>query len=147
MELDLTLYHQYIKISQSGGKRYLFGAIRKKQLVLQPEELVRQSWIHYLEKEQGISITSLAVEKGIKVGESQRRYDLVYYRKGDPLMLFEFKSYEEKLTEDTCQQIAQYNLTLKVPYIVISNGMQSHLFHVDIENHIVTELKEFPSLG
>lgn len=146
MELDLTRYHTHIKISQSAGKKYLYGVIRKKLLVLQPEELVRQSWIHYLEKEHSFSLASLAVEKGVKVGETMRRYDLVYYQKGTPIILFEFKSYKEKLTEDTCQQIAQYNLTLKVPYIVISNGVQSYVFHVDIENHIVNELTEFPTV-
>ena len=146
MELDLTQYHSYIKISQSAGKKHLYGIIRKKLLVLQPEELVRQSWIHYLEKEHSFSLASLAVEKGVKVGKTMRRYDLVYYQKGTPIMLFEFKSYKEKLTEDTCQQIAQYNLTLKVPYVVISNGIQSYVFHVDIENHIVNELTEFPKV-
>jgi len=144
MEIALTQHHSYIKISKSEGKKYIYGIIRKKLLVLQPEELVRQSWIHYLEKEHSFSLTSLAVEKGVKVGETMRRYDLVYYQKGIPVMLFEFKSYNEKLTEDTCQQIAQYNLTLKVPYIVISNGIQSYIFNVDIEHHIVNELTDFP---
>lgn len=135
MDLDLTPFHQYIKISKSKGQRYIYGFIRKKQLVLQPEELVRQAWIAYLTRNHDWAMSNLSVEKSIKIGEGYKRYDLVYYQKGNPAVLFEFKSYKESINENVAQQIAHYNLVLKVPYLVISNGVAHYVFMIDVDQN------------
>lgn len=146
MDLDLTPYHQYIKISESEGQRYIYGAIRKKQLIIQPEELVRQAWIHYLYKEKGWALSNLSVEKSLQIGESYKRYDMVYYQKGEPVVLFEFKSFKETISESTTLQIANYNRVLKVPYLVISNGVDNFVFKIDETATKYERLNEFPNL-
>lgn len=129
------------------NKKYLFDPVRKKELIVQPEELVRQSWIYYLHHEHCISMASLSVEKQIKVGQFSRRYDLIAYKKGIPKVLFEFKSYNVNITDEACRQIASYNLTLSVPYLVISNGIVHFAYHLDHEMNDIKSLSNLTFLS
>lgn len=144
MKTDLSQYHQYLKIERRAKERYIFDPIRKKFILVRPEELVRQTWIQYLIEGKKISPSSIAVEKQIKVFGEQKRFDLLLYEKGHPKVLFEFKSFKEAITEQVCRQIAVYNIELKVPYILISNGLVHHIFKVDFSNGEITELLDFP---
>ena len=140
IEIDLQAYHSHIEIRKKGNKKYLFDPVRKKELIVQPEELVRQSWIYYLHHEHSISMASLSVEKKIKVGQFSRRYDLIAYQKGTPKVLFEFKSFNVSITDKACRQIASYNLTLSVQYLVISNGITHFAYHLDHETNEIRSL-------
>lgn len=144
MDIDLQAYHGHIKIRKKDNKNYLFDPVRKKELIVQPEELVRQSWIYYLHHEHSISMASLSVEKKIKVGEFSRRYDLIAYYKGTPKVLFEFKSFNVNITDRACRQIASYNLTLSVQYLVISNGLAHFAYYLD---HETSEIKSLSKLS
>jgi len=147
LELDLSNYHQFLVLSEEAGKRYIHDPVRKKKLVLQPEELVRQTWIQYLYREQGISYASLGVEKQITIASKQRRYDLVYYLKGRPHILFEFKSYKLALKSDNAHQIGSYNLELQVPFLIISNGIQSLAYSVSQTTQEIKQLDVFPPIS
>ncbi len=144
IELDLTKYHELLVITRSATKSLIFDPVRKKDFVLQPEELVRQSWIQYLHLEWGIAYGSLAVEKQLAGTDTKRRYDLVYYKKGEPQVLFEFKSFQTKISDQTSLQIADYNRRLRVPYLVLSNGRQHYAAFVDFVTNKVTTLAELP---
>lgn len=143
LDLDLSHYHQYLKITKSDSKQTIFDPVRKKHYVLLPEELVRQTWICYLHEAHNISFAALGAEKQLDDKGSSKRYDLVYYKKGKPHILFEFKSYKSKLSQSVAHQAADYNLHLKVPYMVLSNGLISFLYQIDFDNQAVVEIKEF----
>lgn len=144
MELDLSAYHSLLKISSENKVKYIYDPVRKKQLVLQPEELVRQSWIQYLHVEHQVAYAALAVEKQISEGKFSSRFDLLYYKKGRPKILFEFKSYQKALDQSNCLQIANYNMKLKVPYMVLSNGIEHLVYQSDFEKVEIHELTRFP---
>jgi len=62
----LNLPQYQIKTRQSGTQMEVFDAIRKKYLVLTPEEWVRQQFILYLIHEKEYPPTLISLEKGIK---------------------------------------------------------------------------------
>ncbi len=142
LDVDLQQYQGSISFRIREGKRYLFDPIRKKELVVQPEELVRQSWIYYLHEEYKVSFASLSVEKTVVVGERSKRFDLILNNKAIPEVLFEFKSFNINITEKACQQVASYNLGLSVPYIVISNGIVHYGYKIDHDNKIIEPLHD-----
>jgi len=131
INLNLEDYHNYLKIRQDADRRSIYDPVRKKYVTVQPEELVRQSWIAFLHQEYNIPHSVLAVEKSIILNGISRRYDLVYFNKARPFVLFEFKSFNKALRHEAAFQAAQYNLKLEVPYIVVSNGIEHHAFKVD----------------
>ena len=110
------------KIKQQ-DKPYIFDSIRKIWLLLTEEEWVRQNFIHYLIVVKQYPATAIAVEKEIKLGELKKRFDiLVYDANFQPWMLVECKAPHIALSEDVLQQVLRYNISVPVPYIVITNG-------------------------
>ena len=142
--IDLFAYKSSLELVKADGKTYFKDPVRKRNILLQQEELVRQLWLRYLHQNFGIAYASMAVEKSLRIGELDRRYDLVIYDKANPWILFEFKRYSLPLNQEVCQQIAQYNLTLKIPYLVISNGQDTYAFEVNHNKGTVDSLLSLP---
>jgi len=134
VELDLANYHQFLKMKIIGRKRFIFDPIRKSDFVIQPEELVRQSWIQFITRTCKVPISTISVERKLKLFKLDKRFDMVVYKKAKPYVLFEFKSFNQVINDQVTQQIANYNITLKVPYLVISNGLQHYAFKVNHES-------------
>jgi hypothetical protein len=115
------------RIKSEGGQQYIFDALRKKWILLTPEEWVRQNFIQYLVRVMNYPAALIAVEKEIWLGEMKKRFDiLIYNNEHQPWMLIECKSADITLTEDTLQQVLRYNMTVPVPYIIITNGNSNH---------------------
>lgn len=131
------------KFKQSGKTRLIFDEIRKKWLVFLPEEWVRQNFIQYLIRVKQYPASLIAVEKGIQLGELKKRCDLIVYRDAKPWMIIECKSSLIHLSESVVHQIFRYNLSLQVPYLVITNGTKS--FGVKVENGALIPLTELPA--
>ncbi len=129
--MNLLDYQDRLKIKSIDGQTYLFDPVRRKNIVLTPEELVRQLTIQYLHWEKGYSLGVFSVEKQIKLNDTIKRYDIVVYKKGLPFILVECKRPEIKLDEAVCAQIARYNIVLQVPYLMITNGPDSFFFGMD----------------
>ncbi len=146
LKLSLENYHDQLQISEDGGDRYVFDPVRKRHFKIQPEELVRQSWIQMLIAEFNIQTGSLGVEKQFTLLGQKRRFDLVYFKKAIPYVLFEFKRFSVSLSEDTAYQAANYNLELNVPYIVISNGISHFAFKIDKESNECLPLSDLSFL-
>ena len=144
LEIDLFAFKDDLEMVEVDNKTDFKDSVRKKNILLQPEELVRQLWLRYLHLDYGIAFASMAVEKSLKIGEQDRRYDLVIYDKADPKVLFEFKRFSLPLNQEVCQQIAQYNLALKIPYLVISNGQETFAFEVNHRSGTVLPLTTLP---
>jgi hypothetical protein len=111
------------RIKKEGEKEFIFDALRKKWLLLTPEEWVRQNFVQYLIKTKNYPASLIAIEKEIQLGELKKRFDiLIYYNNHQPWMMIECKAAEIKLDETVLQQVLRYNISVPVQYIVITNG-------------------------
>lgn len=142
-KLNLPSYP--IKLKDEGGKQYVFDFFRKKYLVNTPEEWVRQNFIHFLVQEKKYPASLIAIEKGLKLNELQKRADAVVYdANGDPIVLIEFKAPSVKITETTFEQISRYNMVFKVPYLIVSNGLNHYCCKIDFDDNSFEFIKEIP---
>jgi len=145
IDLDLLVFQQNLKIKTAQNKKWVFDIIRKKYLVWQPEELVRQLLLHYLIQEKKYNKNSIQVERGLIVHTNQRRCDiLIYDKETKPFLLIECKAPSIPLNQAVFNQIAQYNLVYQVPYLLVSNGIQNYCCQMNYESKTFTFLKAIP---
>ena len=146
MNLDLLSYREHLRIRSEAGIRFLFGLVRKRWFVLTPEESVRQLFLYYLTQTLHYPISRLAVEKLVVVNTLRRRTDiLVYDRQSKPWLLVECKRPEIQLDDAVFRQIAWYNLPLRVPYLVVTNGQQTYVCAMNYETRDFRFLEELPT--
>ena len=108
------------------GKDFIFDVLRKKWLLLTPEEWVRQNFIQYLVQVKHYPATLIAQEKMIRVGEMQKRFDiLVYDTSHQPWMMVECKASSVKLDESVLHQLLRYHIAIPAGYLIITNGASS----------------------
>jgi type I site-specific restriction endonuclease len=101
--------------------------LRKRYIVLTPEEWVRQHFIQFLISEKNYPVSLMSVEKGLKLNTRQKRTDIVVFSNfGNPWMIVECKSPMVKITEVTLFQAARYNMSLNVQFISLTNGMEHY---------------------
>lgn len=145
LELPLLNYQNQLQLKVSKGKRYIFDLIRKKYLVLTPEEIVRQLIILYLIEEKNYPKNKIRVEMGLTVNELTKRCDiLVFNQDFEPLLLVECKAATVKVNQKVFEQIATYNMTLKVPYFLVTNGPQNYCSQVNHQKRSFEFLKSIP---
>ena len=114
---------------ENGGRRQIFDETRKRWVAFTPEEWVRQNFLQYLLQEMNYPATMIAIEKELRLGELIKRFDiLVYDNNHKPWLMVECKSMEIPLTEEVLHQVLRYNITIPVPYLVITNGTISYFF-------------------
>jgi len=132
------------KINLMDQKPYIFDFIRQKYVVLTPEEWVRQHILHYM-MSKGYVKSRISVEYPIKTKVGVKRADIVYTDKlGDIVLLVECKAPDVKINESTLRQAGNYNLSLKVRFLVISNGKQTYIFETDFKKAEILSLFHFP---
>jgi hypothetical protein len=145
IDLDLMQYKSELKFKSVDGQTILFDPIRKKWLVLQPEELVRQLLLVYLIEEKGYTKNRINVEKEIKVNRMQKRCDiLIFDSDTEPFLLVECKAPNVPVSQDVFKQIAWYNMALRVKYLLVSNGMQTYCCSMDYEEESFKFLEDIP---
>jgi hypothetical protein len=134
------------KLKSSENKQYIFDVIRKKYVVLTPEEWVRQHTVHFLYAVKKYPHSIIAVEKQLEVNKLKKRFDiLVFNKSGLPELIVECKSPDTKLSQDSFDQIARYNLSLNANYLMVTNGLQHYFCKLDHENERYVFLKEIPN--
>ncbi len=134
------------RFKNSENKTYIFDVIRKKFLLLTPEEWVRQHVVNFLIEEMNYPKSLINVEKLVKVNGINKRYDVVVFRNdGSIFLLVECKAPEVNITQQTFDQIAQYNLVLKAENLMVTNGLNHYFCQMDFENEQYIFLKELPS--
>lgn len=141
--LNLPAYNYKLKSSEN--KTYIFDVIRKKYIVLTPEEWVRQHLVHYLINEKGYPKSLINVEKQLIINNLKKRTDIVVFTNtGTPHIIVECKAPSVKITQKTFDQIARYNLKLKAQFLMLSNGLQHYFAKLDLENNAFVFLKDIP---
>ena len=133
-----------IKTRVEKNKRYFFDPIRKRYLLITPEEEVRQWIIHYLINNLGYPLTNIAVEKQISYLNRKKRFDVLIYKHGTPRLLIECKAPNVPINQATLNQIATYNFTLNVPYLLLTNGANQLCCHVNSEAKTYVFLEAIP---
>ncbi len=121
-----------VRIKRTGEVVRIYDEVRKKWIVLTPEEWVRQHLIHYLRDHLGYPDSLMAVEKSLRYNGMTRRSDLVVFgRNSNPLILAECKAPGIQIGVKTFDQAARYNLQYQVPYLLITNGMDHYCCVMD----------------
>jgi len=145
MMQKLQLPEYSFRLREERGRMLIFDEIRRRFVALTPEEWVRQHFLHYLVAEKGYPASLMAVEKKVNVNGLSQRFDLlVYDRKGAPLLVAEFKAPGVAVTQAAFDQAVRYNSALKVPLILVSNGLQHFVCRVDYAAHTAGYLREVP---
>jgi len=145
IDLRLTRFSPQLNVKQEGNKRLVFGMIRKKWLVLQPEEFVRQLLLHFLIGDMRYNRNRITVERGVTVNSEARRTDiLVFDADMRPFLLIECKAPKIKLSTSVFRQAANYNGPIKVPYLMISNGRESYVAEINYQEQAYRFLDRVP---
>jgi hypothetical protein len=142
-ELNFTSYA--FKLKSSENKTLIFDIIRKKYVVLTPEEWVRQHVLKFLLEEKNYPASLIAVEKQLKLHTRTKRTDIVVYNtQGTPELLIECKAPSVKITQAAFDQIARYNITTKARYLMVTNGLAHFFCQIDAKNETYVFLKDIP---
>ena len=129
---------------EKDGRTEVFDPIRKKWLVLTPEERVRQQLILFLLNVKRIPASHISVERAITVNGLTKRYDLVVFSpEGNPWMVVECKAPEVEITQAVVEQAGRYNKTLRAPILGVTNGSTHFFFTIDFETEEIRPLTDF----
>ena len=135
------------RFKNSENKIAVFDVLRKKFVILTPEEWVRQHVVNFLLTEKKMPQSLLNVEKQLKVNKLLKRYDLLVYNPdGSIHLVVECKAASVPITQETFDQIARYNLSLKAKYLMVTNGLQHYYCQMDYEKekyHFLPDLPEW----
>ena len=143
---QLNLPIAALKTKLVDGTTQVFDQVRKKYLVLTPEEWVRQHFIHYLNQEKDYPLGLMGVEQMVKYNRMQTRADIILYTAdGKPNMIVECKAPNVKITQDAFNQIAKYNFKLQVPFLVVTNGMKHYCCKMEYDSNEIKFLEEIPT--
>ena len=133
------------RLKNSENKTAIFDIIRKKFIILTPEEWVRQHVVHFLIVEKKYPKSHINVEKQLTVNNLTKRYDIVVFNTdGSLFLLVECKAPEIKITQATFDQIARYNMTLKANYLMVTNGLNHYYCKMDFEQETYHFLDQLP---
>ena len=133
------------RFKNSENKVSIFDVIRKKFVILTPEEWVRQNVVRFLLDEKKYPKSYINVEKLIKINNLSKRYDIVVFQpNGKIFLLIECKAAEVPISQNTFNQIARYNMVLEAKYLMATNGLNHYFCQMDFENEKYLFLKELP---
>ena len=143
--MHLNLPATDLKIKKQNGKDYVFDRLRKQFVRLTPEEYVRQQFVSYLIDNKGYPPGRLANEITIDLGNVRKRCDTVLYDNYlQPLMIIEYKSPSTVISQKTFDQISCYNITLQVPWLIVTNGIKHFCCRIDQEKKEYVFLDDIP---
>ena len=143
--LELSLPGFDYKVKKQNGTVMIFDIVRKKYVVLTPEEWVRQHFVHFLIAHKGYPTTLLANEVMVKLNGTTKRCDTVLYRRDlSARMIVEYKAPHIAITQHVFQQIYAYNSVLRADYLIVSNGIKHYCCHVNYQSMKVEYLEDIP---
>lgn len=135
------------RFKNSENKVSIFDEIRKKFMLMTPEEWVRQNVVRFLLEEKKYPKSYINVEKIIKINGLTKRYDIVVFQpNGKIFLLIECKAPEVPISQNTFDQIARYNMVLEAEFLMVTNGLNHYFCKMDYEKeqyHFLTALPDF----
>ena len=141
----LNLPSYPVKTRVVEGKTYIFDVLRRKYVMLTPEEWVRQHFVNYLTTYLGYPASMIANEVMLQIGQKRLRCDSILYDlEAHPRMIIEYKAPSIPLTQKVFDQISTYNLLLHVDYLTVSNGMQHICCKMDYSNQKYLFFEDIP---
>ena len=143
-QLNFPTYN--FRFKNSENKVSIFDEIRKKFIILTPEEWVRQHVVQFLITEKKYPKSLINVEKVLKINGLRKRYDIVVFNTdGSIHILIECKAPEIKISQSTFDQIARYNMTMQARFLSVTNGLSHYFCQMDFENEKYTFLRDLPN--
>jgi hypothetical protein len=143
VKLNLPSFH--IELKKEQDRVQIFDLLRKRYVVLTPEEWVRQHFIHYLIDHLRYPKSLIKLEGGLIFNKLQKRSDIVIFdRNGQPWMIVECKAPTQKISERTIHQASVYNYTLKAKFLVVTNGLEHFCYQTDWINATTMVLQSMP---
>jgi predicted type IV restriction endonuclease len=136
------------RFKNSENKVSIFDPIRKKFILLTPEEWVRQHVVRLLIDEKKYPKSYINVEKVVKVNGMNKRYDIIVFNKdGSIFLLIECKAPEITIDQKTFDQIARYNMILNANYLMVTNGLNHYFCEMDYEKEQYSFLRDLPDFN
>ena len=133
------------RFKNNENKISIFDVIRKRFVILQPEEWVRQHCIHYLIEFKKYPKSLINIEKELIINTLRKRYDIVVFNPdGSIHLIVECKSPTINIDQNTFDQIAQYNSALNATYLMITNGLNHYYCLMDFKDEKYQFLKDIP---
>jgi type I site-specific restriction endonuclease len=134
------------KISDDNGQFSLFDEIRKKNIILTPEEWVRQHFVQYLIRQKGYPRSLIRLEGGLRLNGLQKRTDIVVFdSSGQRILIVECKAPSVSIDQKTFDQVARYNMVHKVSLLAVSNGLQHYYCTINHEKRNYLFIEELPA--
>ena len=144
--LNLPTYEPRLRLSPSSKLEEIWDPQRSKWVRLTPEEWVRQHFVYFLIGTHQYPAGRIGNEVQIRVGQMEKRCDTVVFgNEGEPIMIVEYKSPSVKITQKVFDQIARYNIALKVDWLIVSNGLQHFCCHLLRDEHRFEFVEEIPA--
>ena len=145
MDLRLNLPTFEINTRIENGQRQVFDGVRKRFVALTPEEWVRQHFVNYLLEYKGYPPGLLSIEHPVLVNGMQQRADIVVFKRdGSPLVVIECKAPSVVVTKETYAQAARYNLSIKAPILMVTNGINHFCSLINLESKAFKPVLEIP---
>lgn len=145
---ELNLPEYPFKITLKESRYFIFDEVRKKHLVLTPEEWVRQHFIQFLILEKKFPKSLIQIEGGLNLNQLQKRSDIVIFNKlGERIMVIECKAPSVKITQSTFDQASRYNSIHKAKWLVVTNGLMHCYAEIDHTTSSFTFIKDLPEFA
>jgi hypothetical protein len=147
---QLNLPEYPFKITLKDTQHFIFDEVRKKHLVLTPEEWVRQHFIQFLVVVKKFPKSLIQIEGGLSLNKLQKRTDIVIFNnQGQRIMVIECKAPAVKITQSVFDQAARYNSVHKTKWLVVTNGLR-HCYaiinHLEGQFAFIEDLPEYTLL-
>lgn len=143
--LSLNLPTFDAKVKDKDGRPLIYDPLRRKYVALNPEEWVRQHFVNYLVNQKNYPTELLANEVCIKLNGTSKRCDTVAYNRFlEPIVIVEYKAPTVEITSAVFDQIARYNMVLRVGFLIISNGLSHFCCKIDYTKQTYTFLPDIP---
>jgi hypothetical protein len=144
--LNLPTY--FFRLKEDKGKKYIFDEIRRRFVLLTPEEWVRQHMVNFLIGTKNFPRLLISVEKGFNQNRNRQRYDLlIYNRLGNPTMIVECKAPGIEINQQVFDQAGRYNNKHRAAYLLVTNGMKHYCCLINLENKQYSFLKDIPDFS
>lgn len=131
--LNLPAFDYQLKSNEN--KTLIFDIIRKKYVVLTPEEWVRQHFVNFLIAIKNYPVSLVAIEKQIRLNKVTKRFDiLIFSNSGKPHILIECKAPNVQINQNTFDQIARYNSEINAEFLIVTNGLDHFCCQMDTES-------------